>query len=189
MTEEKMDYLINSCLKIQNKREVVIRELAQIVGQMVASEPGVEYAPLFYKPLEQAKIQALKIVKGNFDGKMELRKFHHDCSKWWIENHKNSSKPIVRGNHNIVLKSDSSKTGWGGLVDNTDLKTGGHWSYVEQLRHINELELLAAFLTFKCFCAIKQNLHVRIYMDNTVAVQYHNMGGRNTYLNDLTREI
>lgn len=26
-------------------------------------------------------------------------------------------------------------------------------------------------------------------MDNTVAVQYHNMGGRNTYLNDLTREI
>ena len=38
----------------------------------------------------------------------------------------------------------------------------------------------------------KQNLHVRIYLDNSVAVQYmyiNHMGGRKTYLNNLTREI
>jgi hypothetical protein len=40
----------------------------------------------------------------------------------------------------------------------------------------------------KCFCTTKQNLHVRIYLDNAVAVQYmyiNHMGGRKTYLNNL----
>ena len=93
-----------------------------------------------------------------------------ECIKWWIENVKTSYKPIVRSKPDFVLKSDSSKTGWGGLVDKSELKTGGHWSYIEQLRHINELELLAAFLTLKCFCTTKQNMYVRIYW--TIQLQY-----------------
>jgi hypothetical protein len=38
----------------------------------------------------------------------------------------------VRPQHQITPESDSSKRGRGGVVDNTQLKTGGHWSYTEQ---------------------------------------------------------
>jgi hypothetical protein len=47
-----------------------------------------------------------------------------ECIKWWIENVKTSNKLIVRSKPDIVLKWDSSKTGWGGLVDKSKLKTG-----------------------------------------------------------------
>ena len=124
LTDEKKDNLIQDCLRFQNKREVVIRDLAQVVGKMIASEPGVEYAALYYKPLEQAKTLALKQSKGNFDDKMLLDNQLRECIKWWIENVKTSNKLIVRSKPDIVLKWDSSKTGWGGLVDKSKLKTG-----------------------------------------------------------------
>jgi hypothetical protein len=33
-------------------------------------------------------------------------------------------------------KTDCSKTGWDGVVENTTLKTGDFWSYEEQQHHI-----------------------------------------------------
>jgi hypothetical protein len=46
----------------------------------------------------------------------------------------------------MIIKTDSSKKGWGGLVENTILNTRGFWNYAEQKLHINFLELKAAFL-------------------------------------------
>ncbi|CAG2245652.1 unnamed protein product [Mytilus edulis] len=89
---------------------------------------------------------------------------------WWINNIEKSSKPILTIEPSMILQSDSSKTGWGGLIKHPKLamaKTGGHWSYHEQDKHINVLELLAAFLTLKSFCATKNNIHIKIYLDNT----------------------
>jgi hypothetical protein len=37
--------------------------------------------------------------------------------------------PLVRKDPELVLKTDSSKTGWGGVIDNNPLKTSGFWSY------------------------------------------------------------
>jgi hypothetical protein len=41
-------------------REITIREFAQIVGKLVAAEPGVEYAPIYIKSLEIEKDRKLK---------------------------------------------------------------------------------------------------------------------------------
>lgn len=57
----------------------------------------------------------------------------------------------------MVIKTDSSKTGWGGIIEDTTKKTGGHWSYCKQQNHINYLELKAAYLTLKVFC---QHRHI-----------------------------
>ena len=57
-----------------NKRRCFIRHLAKMIGKMVASEPGVDYAALFYKPLEKVKEQQLRINKGNFDCYMLSKK-------------------------------------------------------------------------------------------------------------------
>lgn len=66
----------------------------------------------------------------------------------------------------MVIKTDSSKTGWGGIIEDTTKKTGGHWSYCEQQNHINYLELKAAYLTLKSFLSTQTDLHVKLLMDN-----------------------
>ena len=45
-----------------------------MVEKMVASDPGVDYAALFFKPLEKVKVHQLHINKGNFDCYMKLSK-------------------------------------------------------------------------------------------------------------------
>ncbi|CAG2216852.1 unnamed protein product [Mytilus edulis] len=140
--------------------------------------------------LEIEKDKFLKQNNGDFDTKIIISNESVDVLNWWISHVESSFKPLVRKDPEIILKTDSSKTGWGGVVDNTQLQTKGFWSYEEQKLHINYLELKAAFLALKCFCSTKSDKHVRIYMDNMVAVTYiDKMGGRIQSLNTLTREI
>ena len=67
-------------------------------------------------------------------------------------------------------------TGWGGVYENNS--TGGRWSEDEGSYHINQLELLAVYLTLQSFCSSMCNVHIRALIDNTTAVTYVNkMGG------------
>jgi hypothetical protein len=43
-----------------------------LIGELVASELGVHYAPLYYKVLELDKDDALKQNYGNFEAKLKL---------------------------------------------------------------------------------------------------------------------
>ena len=59
---------------------------------MVAAELGVEYALLFYKPLEKVKDRQLRLNKGNLDHFMKISldiKLH---IQWWIDNLQMHSK-------------------------------------------------------------------------------------------------
>ena len=49
-----------------------IRELAGVIGKIVASFPVVMYALLHYRELENDKIRAFKDAKGDFDTIMQL---------------------------------------------------------------------------------------------------------------------
>ena len=72
LTPEKAEDIVKKCLIILSCDKISIRDLVKLIGKMVASEPGVQYAPLFYKPLEIEKDAALKGVCGNFDSEMSL---------------------------------------------------------------------------------------------------------------------
>ena len=57
-------------------------------------------------------------------------------------------------------------------------KTGGRWNEEETLQHINCLELMAVLYALKAFCRKEHSVHIRVYSDNTAAVNYINcMGG------------
>ncbi|XP_069106343.1 uncharacterized protein [Argopecten irradians] len=190
LTDEKVESLVLLCRDVLKRREVTIRTLAQLIGKMVACEPAVPHAPLFYKSLEHEKDQALKSSKGDFEGKVYVSSDGREQISWWIDNVHLCANPVYRGSPNLTLETDSSKSGWGGLIKGTSSRTGGHWSYSEQNHHINYLELFAAFLTLQCFCGDKHDIHVRIYMDNTVAVNYlSKMGGKKDMLHHLARRI
>ena len=70
ITEEKATELANLCKHLSHKVEISLREFARVIGKMVASEPGIEHAPIYYKVLEIEKDKLLKLNYGNFDVKI-----------------------------------------------------------------------------------------------------------------------
>ncbi|XP_062609256.1 uncharacterized protein LOC134271003 [Saccostrea cucullata] len=69
---EKAQSIKEFCDMVLNQNEVTIKQVAQLVGMFVASEPGVEYARLYYKTLEIEKDLALKLNRGNFEAHMTI---------------------------------------------------------------------------------------------------------------------
>lgn len=74
------------CNKLLLKCEITIRDFAQVIGKLVASQPGVQFALLFLKDLEHEKERALKNAKGNYDSKITLSKRSCNLLLWWVNN-------------------------------------------------------------------------------------------------------
>ena len=52
---EKKESIFKLCLSINKRSYITIREFSRLIGKLVATELGVEYAQLRYKPLERIK--------------------------------------------------------------------------------------------------------------------------------------
>ncbi|CAG2203580.1 unnamed protein product [Mytilus edulis] len=190
LAPKKVANIVELCRTLLRKCFVTIREFAQLIGKLVASEHGVLYAPVFYKTLEIQKDVELKLNKGNFDAKIILSNESKQCINWWIENIHDSYKPIVFKPPDRKIESDSSMLGYGALDVTNNLTLSGVWSLSERNKHIFFLELKAAFLALKAFCGRTRNEHVQLFLDNTTAIKYLNkMGGRKEELNNLAKEI
>ena len=57
---------------LTTRTQPTIREVAVVIGKVVASCPGVAMGSLFYRQLENDKTAALKFHHGNFDESMVL---------------------------------------------------------------------------------------------------------------------
>lgn len=190
LTPEKANDIVKECLHLLKQNTVLIRDVAKIIGKFVASEPGVQYAPLYYKTLEIEKDEALKISRGNFDVYMSLSEEAVSCLYWWINNIERAYRPIVLSKPDIIIESDSSLIGYGAINKTSHTTFSGLWSKSDSELHINFLEMKAAFLSLQYFCSGLSDKHVRLYLDNTVAIKYlDKMGGRKVTLNNLTKEI
>ena len=190
LTERKARDIILMCKDLLSKELVSIREFAQLIGKLVASEHGAMYAPLFYKALEIQKDSELRGACGNFDSSMILSQLSRECLKWWISNLHKAYKPISLGKPDRVIESDSSGTGFGARDVTHNQDFSGVWDENEKLLHINYLELKAAFMALKGLCSGARNEHIKLYLDNTTAIKYlSKMGGRKAELNLLTRKI
>ena len=190
LAERKILDIKKQAKKLIHTQKVSIREFSKMIGKLVAAEPGVRYAALYYKSLEIERDLALKKNAGNFDAVMCLSRDSKNCLMWWIANTDSAFHPISYGKPNRKIESDSSMTGYGGhdLTNNTQFS--GTWNLHDKTLHINYLELKAAFLSLKHFCGETQNEHVQLFLDNTVAIKYlTKMGGRKRKLNALAREI
>ncbi len=190
LTQEKLESILELCIKILNKKTYSIRNLAQITGKLVSTEPGVPLAPLFYHSLEIEKTQLLNLNKWEYDAIVDVSEEVKDHLRWWIQNLPGTYKNLLPRNPDCVIRSDSSGFGWGGVMLNTTLKANGLWSEEEKMSHINFKELHAAFLCLRSFVKGGKATHVRLELDNTTAVAYiNNMGGKFPHLHELARKI
>ena len=98
-----------------------IRVFAQLIGKLVASQPGFTLAPLYYKDLEKEKTEWLNLKKGNFDSVVKLSEKTREIILWWLKNVDKTFRKIIVPKPEYVLFSDSS-------------------DFEEKNKHINEKE-------------------------------------------------
>lgn len=188
LTEKKALSLRDTAHGIVHDNSVTILQVAQLVGKMVASFPAVMYGELFYRQIDMEKTQALADSKGNFEAKMTLSKSAREDLNWWIDNIMHASRPVSLPMPSVTLQSDSSSKAWGGVCGKDT--TGGNWSHSEKDKHINYLEIKAAWFTLQSFCNDLRDTHIQIQVDNTTAVAYINkMGGKSSDCNAIARKL
>lgn len=189
-TADKSKKIVHECNEIMHKRTITIQTLSEIVGKLVALEPGNLYAKLYYKRLENFKNKMLKKYKGNYKAKVRLDDDCKEDLKWWCENTSCFPKPINQGKINHTLKCDASSDGWGIYNESMGTTSGGLWSDEERKCHINELELMAVKICLQTFCKEYSNCHVHMFSDNSTAVSCLNkMGSGKDKINALVRDI
>ena len=136
------------------REEVTLRDLARIVGTMVAAHPAILPAPLHYHFLEGAKSAALR--RGlPYQAKVKMTQDMVEDLNWWIgeaNNHNGRVLEIPRWD--LVIESDASEKGWGACIQGT--VTWGSWTVEEQEQSINYLELLAAFSGSPDICLLEE---------------------------------
>ena len=65
---------------------MTIRKFSKLIKKLVATQQGVEFAPLYYKALEKVKELELKKHRGNYNSFMTIPKHIITTIQWWIAN-------------------------------------------------------------------------------------------------------
>ena len=153
-----------------------MREVAKVVGLLVASFAWVLYGPLFYHQIEIGKAAALKNQRGNFDATMQLSAVACADLDWWVTNVCQAYKPILTPPRHLIMHTDASSTiGWGDTLNGS--ACGGPWSAAEKKHHINFLELKAVLLALQSWESLVSGKHVCVMVDNQAAVSIINYMG------------
>ena len=191
LTDKKAEKIKNACQRLLHKTRLTIRELAQVIGLMVASFPGVQFGQLFYRRLDNYKSLCIKEKRGNYAAAISLTEECKIDLTWWFNNITHQKRFISINKPTIHLESDACKTGWGGCKKGgREESTGGHWDDDESQMHINYLEILAAWFTILSYCKSNKGCHIKICSDNTTTVTYlNNLGGKKFKCNELARKI
>lgn len=188
LTVERQEKILSSCKSLYISQKGSIRKVAGLIGLLVSSFPAVPLGPLHYRYLDNDKKRALKENCGDWEKVMVLSNESLGEIKWWQENIKQVFSPIIRPDPNIVIYSDASLKAWGAVCNG--IRANGAWSPQEAKCHINVLEMKACYLALQSFLKTG-NVHVRIYLDNTSAMNCLNKMGssKSDPLNVLTKEI
>lgn len=147
------------------------------------------YGFIHCKRLERQKYLNLKINGNNYEGRMLIVESMIDDLMWWKLNASVGSNPIRTHNYCREIFSDASLSGWGCFCNG--FEASGFWNQQEKKKHINFLELLAAFFAIKCFVSNLSNCEILLRLDNITAISYINRAGgvRFPHLSELSRKI
>ena len=113
VTQEKKEGIKSCCKNAMENSCITIRELAKIIGKLVATFPAVTFGKMHYRELEKEKIQALKRFKGNFEEKIYLSEKARKDLNWWYNNITSSIEYIHKPEVDKVVHTDASLIGWG----------------------------------------------------------------------------
>lgn len=147
LTDKKKNQILSLLNKFEIGKSFRIREFAEFLWILTSACPAVAYSFLHCKQLERQKFLALKFNGGNYEGKIRINESMKKDLIWWKSHAAIESLPIRTYQLKKKFFSNASLTGWGCLCEGG--KSFGFWSNEEKRKHINYLELLAAFFAIK----------------------------------------
>jgi hypothetical protein len=162
---------VYSCVQVK----LSITPLASLLGILNCAAHSVNYAPAQCRNLQaftqniQSQLRVTSQLGFLFFAKSQKRPILVDVEGIYFGRKLTASPP------SIFICSDASISGWEAVSDN--VRTGGPWTTTDSGRHINELELIAAFNAIKCFATSASFTSIEISIDNTSAVSYINKQG------------
>ena len=189
ISDEKAKDTIKLIQEFLKEKEVSIRQFAQIIGTLVALDPGNAVGSVFWRRLEIEKGLRIKEAKGDFEHIISVSEQTRQDLDWWLSNIQNYPVKVKdRFVDEIVITTDASLSGWGAVLGEN--RTGGSWSTEEKAAHINELELKTIWLALQAFCSECANKTIKVFTDNSTALACVNKKGSNRVnLNEITRLI
>ena len=133
---ERVFWIKERCSRLVCSATMSIQELAEVIGPLVSSFPGVLYGPLFYRQSEHDKTMALRQNKGNYQACIKLSQESVAELQWWCNNIETAEYPICtpKAKIDITPYTDASSKGWGAVIGGE--KTGGGWAETESKNHI-----------------------------------------------------
>lgn len=186
---DKIELLEDRCRRTINSGHCIsIREVASVIGVLIANCVASKWGQLFYRNLERDKIQNLKSNRGNFDSFMKLSVKAISDLNFWLSTEKQIPSFFGHTPVALTITSDASGVGWGAHCN--EQRTGGKWLNFESKNHINWLELKASWLALQCFAKQLTNKHISLKLDNSCAIYYlNNKGGVVEHLDHLAKDI
>ena len=106
LPNEKVQNIVQACVELLKKVQAKIRDVARVLGLMVSSFSAVDYAPLYYRCIERAKIHALQENRGDYESFMFVTAEMKKDLKWWIDNLSQQERKDTRNNPNLVIVGD-----------------------------------------------------------------------------------
>ncbi|XP_038066498.1 uncharacterized protein LOC119736556 [Patiria miniata] len=189
LNQGKINNIISHCREVLSAHTTSVRDLASLIGKMSATIQAVFPAPLFYRHLQLEKIASLR-EHYNYETEVTLSKEARDELRTWTQYLQAwNGRGIVLQTPDLTIQTDASLSGWGACLGNQ--RVGGRWTPQEKINHINYLEVLAAFYALRTLLKDRQNVHVRLQMDNSTAISYinHKGGTRSVSLVQLALKI
>ena len=83
LTTEKKGKIKELCEYMLQNNKLTIRDVAKLIGNLVAAFEAVLMGQLYYRCLETQKIEALVRSQGDFDALITLNKSSLLEIKWW----------------------------------------------------------------------------------------------------------
>ena len=175
LTQDKKDKFVRAASQVLEKDWLTIREVAGLIGLMVAYQVAVQYGGAHLKGLEREKNEALAKERGNFDGFMRISARGRRDIDWWLLAVGAAQKKIRLETPEVEICTDASLEGWG--AHRGDIAIGGRWLEEEAEEHINMLELKAILFGLKSLCG-REDEQVKVLTDSITALAYvKHMGG------------
>lgn len=179
LPENKITGTLKLLNKIRNKKSIRIRAFASIVGKLVSISPAIKYGWFHTKPFEIVKIRNLRSNNMNYNKKMIIPRELKQDFDWWLMNITSAGKSILPQQFSLEIFSDASMTGWGTYCNGQ--QANGFWNKDDRKRHINYLELKAAYYSVKSFSKTACNCNILLRMDNITAIATINRMGSIKY--------
>lgn len=190
LKEEKLLQIQQLCDNALKAKEINLRALAKILGNLAWAVQAVPYAQAHYRGLQTLFNHFYHFQRNSFELTIRLNPSSMADLHWWKEHVvKCSGKSLEELKPDLTIYSDASLKGWGAAMN--EAYASGPWETEHESKHINELELMAAFNALKSFAKHASNVTIHLMLDNATAVAYINKcgGTHSIALRDLALEI